>query len=561
MAQSTMSPGTVADAIMRRLRDIGIEQVFGVHGANVEDLYVAALATDGLDPIVAKHEFSAGTMADGAARITGVPAVVMTTSGGGAMNVVPALAESYDSRVPVLALIGAAPTGLQGRGAFQDMLSAPATIDAPAILGSVSGLCLTVTDPGGIHQALDAAEEVLARNLPVVLIVPKDVQWAPAPVQSRNVRFPARAALPVAELETVAAALTTARGAVVVLAGDEAARQQVGAELADLVDAVRGVLAVTPGGRDTIGPASPTVGVAGVMGHLSAATAVSAAAVVLVIGSRLPVTDRAGLDLDGTTVIHLGAEQPTCLVTQHIRVTDLKSAIELIVKNIDTSIAVVDRLSSGIETLSGPARLVGGTESSPMTSTEVVEILGGQIPEGANVFADAGNVGAAAVHHLPVGRGGRFLVALGMGGMGYAFGAAIGAAMATGRRSVVLAGDGAFFMHGMEIHTAIEHRVPLTVVIFNNDAHGMCVTREQLYFPGTASVNRFRPTDFVAGLTGLFPGLPVHGAAVRDDLATAADTVFAHPDGPNCLVVQTDPDEMPPFAPFVTAFESLEENR
>lgn len=561
MAQPTTTPGTVADAIMRRVRNIGIGQIFGVHGANVEDLYTAALRTEGMNPVVAKHEFSAGTMADGAARITGTPAVVMTTSGGGAMNVVPALAESYDSRVPVLALIGAAPTGLQGRGAFQDMLSAPVTIDAPAILGSVSGLCLTITDPGDIHQALDAAEEVLARNLPVVLILPKDVQSAHAPAENRTVRAPVRSTLPVAELEAVAATLTAARGAVVVLAGDEAARQQIGDELDDLVAATRGVLAVTPGGRDTIGSGSSAVGVTGVMGHPSAAAAVSDSAAVVVVGSRLSLTDRAGLDLSGTTVIHLGAESPTCPVNRHVLVTDLKSALQVVIENVDTTEAVTDRLMPGIEALAGPARITAVTEPAPMTSTEVIQTLGHRIPRGSNVFADAGNVGAAAIHHLPVGRDGRFLVALGMGGMGYAFGAAIGAAMVTGQRSVVLAGDGAFFMHGMEIHTAIEHEVPLTVVIFNNDAHGMCVTREQLYFPGTPSVNRFRPTDFEAGLSTLFPGLFVRSASRPDELAAAADDVFGRAAGPNCLAVHTDPDEMPPFAPFLTAFESLEETR
>ena len=69
---------------------------------------------------------------------------------------------------------------------------------------------------------------------------------------------------------------------------------------------------------------------------------------------------------------------------------------------------------------------------------------------------------------------------MGMAGMGYAFGAAIGAACATGRRCVVLAGDGAFFMHGLEIHTAVEHALPITYIMLNNSAHGMCLVRERL---------------------------------------------------------------------------------
>ena len=64
------------------------------------------------------------------------------------------------------------------------------------------------------------------------------------------------------------------------------------------------------------------------------------------------------------------------------------------------------------------------------------------LPDGADIVADAGNTGAAVIHHLPVPEDGRFVVALGMGGMGYAFGAGIGSALGRGRRTYVVAGDG-----------------------------------------------------------------------------------------------------------------------
>ncbi|WP_236590688.1 thiamine pyrophosphate-dependent enzyme, partial [Mycobacterium intracellulare] len=72
----------------------------------------------------------------------------------------------------------------------------------------------------------------------------------------------------------------------------------------------------------------------------------------------------------------------------------------------------------------------------------------------------------------------------------------------TGRpagRTVVIAGDGAFFMHGMEVHTAVQYRLPMTFVLFNNNAHAMCVTREQLFYDDLYSYNRFRPSRLGAG--------------------------------------------------------------
>ena len=89
-----------------------------------------------------------------------------------------------------------------------------------------------------------------------------------------------------------------------------------------------------------------------------------------------------------------------------------------------------------------------------------------------------------------------------MGGMGYSFGAGIGMAfgraMSNGpsRRTVVIAGDGAFFMHGMEVHTAVQYQLPVTFVLFNNNAHAMCVTREQLFYDDLYSYNRFAPASW-----------------------------------------------------------------
>jgi acetolactate synthase-1/2/3 large subunit len=167
-----------------------------------------------------------------------------------------------------------------------------------------------------------------------------------------------------------------------------------------------------------------------------------------------------------------------------------------------------------------------------------------------DIVVDAGNTGAAAVHYLPVRRGGRFVVALGMGGMGYSFGAGVGMAFARRRRVVVIAGDGSFFMHGMEIHTAIQYRLPITFVLLNNNAHAMCVTREQLFYDDLYSYNRFGPSNLGAGLSAMFPGLPSVDVADAEDFAPALGAALAV-DGPSVVSVECATDEIPPFAPFL----------
>jgi len=164
---------------------------------------------------------------------------------------------------------------------------------------------------------------------------------------------------------------------------------------------------------------------------------------------------------------------------------------------------------------------------------------------------DAGNIGASAIHHLPVRRGGRFVVALGMGGMGYSFGAGVGMAFGRRRRTVVIAGDGSFFMHGMEIHTALQYRLPVTFLLFDNHAHAMCVTREQLFYDDRYSYNRFGPSRLGAGLAAMFPDLPSVDVDEIGDLRGALQAAL-DTDGPSVISVECSADEIPPFANFLS---------
>ena len=152
----------VVDHIITQLAASGIEYIFGVDGANIEDLYDAAFLTDDITAILAKHEFSAATMADGYSRAVSRIGVVAATSGGGSLNLVAGLGESLASGVPVLALVGQAPTSLDGRGSFQDTSGRSGSLDAVALFSAVSVYCRRVTDPQDIVPAL--AEALVAAS-------------------------------------------------------------------------------------------------------------------------------------------------------------------------------------------------------------------------------------------------------------------------------------------------------------------------------------------------------------------------------------------------------------
>src|ERR1700740_2607034 len=106
----------VVDHIVEYLAATGVDYIFGVDGANIEDLYDAAYFRSDITAVLAKHEFSAATMADGYSRSGAGLGVVAATSGGGALNLVPGLGESFASRGPVVAVVGPAATTVAGGG-------------------------------------------------------------------------------------------------------------------------------------------------------------------------------------------------------------------------------------------------------------------------------------------------------------------------------------------------------------------------------------------------------------------------------------------------------------
>ncbi|MFJ7967690.1 thiamine pyrophosphate-binding protein [Streptomyces sp. NPDC096324] len=610
--------GTVrmVDYLAGELARAGVTHLFGVGGANIEDLYDAVHRGGAVRGVVAKHEFSAVTMADGYARTTRRLGVVAATSGGGAMNLVPGLAEAYASRVPLLALVGQPPTVQEGHGAFQDTSGKGDSFDAGEVFTPISRFCARVEDADSLVELLPlamAAARTEPRG-PAVLLLPKDVQQAripwhgqgdPAPTgavqtgavppgnaqpgsvraepgqrgsvraeaaQRGSVRTggtPAEAARTGATLVGVGvgvgaapkpAALSQAavtevsdilRGAstVLVIAGEGVAAADARTELSRLARRLGAWVAVTPDAKDVFDNRDPRfAGVAGVMGHANVEHCLRRADVCLLVGTRLPLLARGGLEraLAATEVVCLDVEEP--FVPGTALVGDLRDALR----------AVTERLASSPRACPrhpGPLPAPAVRPDSPAVQGRIVPYAQAltaveeALPEDAHVFVDAGNTGASAVHLLPAPRHGRFVVALGMGGMGYTFGAGIGAALATGRRTYVLAGDGAFFMHGAEVHTAVEHSAPVTFVVFNNNAHAMCALREEFLQGGVRDDDVFGRTDIAAGVAAAFPSLDVTGAESAAHLREALLRGNAGA-GPAFVALDCDPREVPPFLPF-----------
>ncbi|WP_319435420.1 thiamine pyrophosphate-binding protein [Mycobacterium sp. RTGN5] len=549
----------MVDFIVDQLAAIGVDYLFGVDGANIEDLYDAAYFHEGVTAVLAKHEFSAATMADGYSRAGCGLGVVMATSGGGSLNLVPGLGESLTSRVPVLALIGQPPTAMDGRGSFQDTSGRNGSLDAQALFSAVSVYCRRITSAEQIVTALPEAIAAAWQGGPAVLLLPKDIQQALVPARSRLTSAPEPPV--VGDPWPIARELRRAHGPVTIIAGEQVARDDARVDLERLRALLRAKVATVPDAKDVSGSpglgSSSSLGVTGVMGHPGIADAIRDSALCLLIGTRLNVTARSGLDdaLACVPTMSIGSAAPYLACT-HIRTDDLRASLG----QLAMMLSGCGRRPDGLrvpETIGHQELIPPRHDGDGIRYRDAVSALDAILPDDVDIVVDAGNTGAAVIHNLPVRRSGRFIVALGMGGMGYSFGAAIGMAFGRGRRVVVVAGDGSFFMHGMEMHTAIQYRLPITFVLFNNNAHAMCVTREQLYYRDMYSYNRFRTSNLGAGLAAMFPGLRSVDVGELSQLHTALGAALSD-DGPSVVSIECSADEIPPFAPFLAALRHTE---
>jgi acetolactate synthase I/II/III large subunit len=455
-----------------------------------------------------------------------------------------------------LALVGQPATTMDGRGSFEDTSGRNGSLNAEALFAEVSVFCRRVQTPADIASALPAAVAAARTGGPAILLLPKDIQQSNVRINGYLAEHGAERPREIGDPHPIVRALLRVTGPVTIIAGEQVARDDARAELASLRAVLRARVACVPHAKDAAGTpgfgSSSALGVTGVMGHPSVVEAVAGSALCLVVGTRLSVTARAGLDdaLAAVRTISIGSAPPYVACT-HVHTDDLRTSLRML-----TSALIGHQRPTGIRV----PDVVPSTELNPpafegpgVRYRDAMSVLDRALPDEVDIVVDVGNAGAAAVHYLPARRGGRFAVAL---GMGYSFGAGIG--MAFGRAKfrarnghvVVIAGDGAFFMQGMEVHTAVQYRLPVTFVLLNNNAHAMSVTRERLFYGNRYSYNRFPPSRLGAGLAAMFPGLPSVDVTDADGFGAAMCQAL-DVDGPSVVSVECAAEEIPPLATFL----------
>lgn len=503
---------------------------------------------------LARHECGAAMLADGYYRVTRSPAALAITAGPGVCNAVTGIALAHSEQTPMIVLSAQVPTHWLGRGAAQEM-------DTVQLLRPVTKESIALADPSRAQSALEHLIGVATsgRPGPVHLSVPLNAWSLPTVDQpaARRVLLPA----PDPEAMLSVSRLLRAAESPCVLVGYGAVQAGAERELAALAAAHPKLrVACTPRAKGAFAEEHPqSLGVFGFAGQDAATSALLGNSdLLLVLGSRLgEMTTHAWdrrlgqrrmiqVDIEAS---ELGRNYPIELGV----VCDVRQFLLTLLDGAGESRVSSSRFAS-VELCPEPSPRALSLPGEELAPSRLMSTLNRHLRGDEHVFVDIGNCMAWSIHYLVRNCPRRWHLNLVFGCMGHALPAAVGGALGGSKRNVVIVGDSAFAMSGFELHTAVELRLPIVVIVLNDSGHGMVEMGCDVQFgPGKMPSYRFGRrlalAEFAASL-----GAGSFEVKNEAELECALDAAFRF-DGPVLLDVRIDPTEMPPFGARMSALK------
>lgn len=531
---------TGADILIRTLIEQGCDTVFGYPGGQILNVYDSLYKYQNeIRHMLTAHEQGAAHAADGYARATGKVGVVMSTSGPGATNLVTGIATAYLDSIPLVAICGNVPTTQIGTDSFQEIDITGVTLPITKhnyFVGSVENLADTIREAFALAQS--------GRPGPVLIDVPKDVQTAvcdyepQAPVQPEE-----RHAAKDVRIKEAAALINASKRPFIYFGGglitSEAQEEMLA--LAEKIDAPIGCSLMGLSGIPTDYPRF--LGMQGMHGHYASSMAMHDADLIISLGVRFNdrVTGNREKFAKLAQIIHIdvdGSElsktvNSACGLRGDVKLT-LQKLIPLV--NAEQKPDWEKAVKALKETENDYLDIRPG-----LTPRNAIMTLNKHLGENTAVATDVGQHQMWAAQNVNFKKPRRFISSGGLGTMGFGLGAAIGAAVGTGERSVLVTGDGSFGMCLNELTTAVTYNVPVVILLMNNGVLGMVRQWQTLFFNKHYSNTILdRKTDFVA----LARAFGADGEAV--DTVAALDKAFEHAfscDGPYVIDCRIDKDE------------------
>jgi acetolactate synthase-1/2/3 large subunit len=491
---------TGAQAVVRALEELDVDIVFGIPGGAVLPVYDPLFDSKKLRHVLVRHEQGAGHAASGYAHATGRVGVCMATSGPGATNLVTPLADAYMDSIPVVAITGQVGRGLIGTDAFQE--------------ADISGITMPITKHNFLVRSGDDIARIIAeafhiassgRPGPVLVDIPKDIlqgqctfSWPPQfdlPGYKPNTKPHSR------QIREAAKLIAEARKPVLYVGGG-VIRGDASAELRELAELTGIPVVTTLMARGAFPDSHPlNVGMPGMHGTVAAVAALQRSDLLIALGTRFD--DRVTGKLDSfapeAKVIHADIDPAEIGKNRHADVPivgDVKAVIrDLVAVLRRDSAAEKIKIDSWWEYLRGVQAtypLSYGPQSDGSMSPEyVIETLGKIVGPDAVYVAGVGQHQMWAAQFISYEKPRTWINSGGLGTMGFAVPAAMGAKMGRPDAEVwAIDGDGCFQMTNQELATCAIEGVPIKVALINNGNLGMVRQWQNLFYD-----ERYSQTD------------------------------------------------------------------
>jgi acetolactate synthase-1/2/3 large subunit len=483
-----------ADILVECLIDLGVEVVFGYPGGAVLPIYDALFNHPKIRHVLVRHEQGATHMAEGYARSTGKPGVVLVTSGPGATNAVTGITDALMDSIPMVVITGQVPTQLIGTDAFQEA-------DTIGITRHCSKHNYLVKSPaklaGVVHEAFHIA--TTGRPGPVVIDIPKNVQIATAPYDKPKA-FEHASYRP--QTKGDATAIATAvewlakaerpvfyTGGGVINSGPQASAllREIAALTGAPVTSTLMGLGAFPASSDQ------WVGMLGMHGTYEANWAMNKADLIVCVGARFDdrVTGRLDAFAPNSKKIHIDIDRSSINKTVDVDlpiVADVASALT------DMIALWKDRGHKAADLTEWWARIEGWRARNSLSYPESREEImpqeaiaqlykASRSSKDVIITTEVGQHQMWAAQHFGFDEPNKWLTSGGLGTMGYGFPAAIGAQVGNPDSLVVcVAGDASIQMNIQEMGTASQYRLPVKIFILNNEYMGMVRQWQELTY-------------------------------------------------------------------------------
>ncbi|KRW82200.1 acetolactate synthase 2 catalytic subunit [Marinobacter sp. P4B1] len=552
-----------AQHILEAFHRHNINTVFGYPGGCIMPLYDALVDDVGVEHVLCRHEQACALAADGYARASGEIGVCIATSGPGATNLITGVANAYMDSIPMLVITGQVATSMIGTDAFQET----------DILGMTLGIVkhsYLVDDaealPVIIEEAVQLAQS--GRPGPVWIDIPKDVLLTEVATAS-----PATAPTPDAHCPDITRALAMLRSArrPLLYSGG-------GVSLAQAEDSFRAFAetsglpgVVTLKGIGNAGKHNPhNLGMLGMHGSRAANKAVDECDLLFVVGARLD--DRATGKLDGfapnAKMIHIDADAAEINKLREADLAlrgDLNAILVAFIAALESeSLAIADwqKQCQTWHTTGGFKAADNEEPMAPITGPAFIRQLSRIAPDDTVIACDVGQHQMWVAQHYEFDHPRRHLTSGGLGTMGFGLPAAIGAQFADRNSTVInVTGDGSFMMNAQELATIRRYKLPLKLIILDNQCLGMVRQQQELFYNNREShINLDDNPDFVAMARAF--DIPALHIDRTDQIRRGIETILAY-DGPMLLHVAISREEnvWPIVKPGASNREMIDETK